>query len=106
MNKMAAKTVKRSIKQQRTKVAFQLSSLSGPTSQFFSGTHEFSELVLVRMSLLMDQSRSVFPVFPARVGQSAENLIVLAGKSVHLRLGPFHLNWQEPALFARLDREN
>ena len=49
-------------------VAFYLSGLSGPTSQFSNGTHEFSELVLARMALLMDQSRASST---ALVGQSA-----------------------------------
>ena len=44
------------------KVTFKLSGLAGPTSQFLNGTHELSELVLVRMALLMDRSRSVLPL--------------------------------------------
>ena len=53
-----------------TKVAFHLSGLSGLTSQFLNGTHEFSELVLARMALLMDQSRSVLPLRLAKTRES------------------------------------
>ena len=49
--------------------AFHLSNLAGPTSQFLNGMHEFSELVLAIMALLMDLSRSAGS--PAPVGQSA-----------------------------------
>ena len=45
-----------------TKVPFHISGLAGPTGQFLKGTHEFSELVLPRMALLIDQSRSVLPL--------------------------------------------
>ena len=38
----------------RRKFAFYLSGLSGPTSQFLNGTHELTELVLARMTQLMD----------------------------------------------------
>ena len=46
--------------------SFRLSGLYGPTSQFLTGTHEFSELVLARMTLLMDQSRSGLPLRSAK----------------------------------------
>ena len=49
-----------------TKVVFLLSRLAGPTSQFLNGTHEFSELVLARMDLVRDQSRSVLPLRSAK----------------------------------------
>ena len=52
--------------QRQTKIAFHLPGLAGPTSQFLNVTHEFSELVLARMSLLMDQSRSVLPLRSAK----------------------------------------
>ena len=44
-----------------------MSGLSGPTSQFLNGMHEFSELVVARMVLLMDQSRSVLSLCSAKV---------------------------------------
>ena len=43
----------------KSNVVFHLSSLAGPTSQFLNEMHEFSELVLARMTLLVDQSHSV-----------------------------------------------
>ena len=43
-----------------------MSRLVGPTSYFLNGTYEFSELVLARMVLLMDQSRSVLPLRSAK----------------------------------------
>ena len=45
-----------------SQVSFHVSGLSGLTGQFSNGTPEFSELVLARMALLMDQSRSVLPI--------------------------------------------
>ena len=39
-------------------VVFHLSGLAGLTGQFLNGKHEFSELILTRMVLLMDQSPS------------------------------------------------
>ena len=38
----------------------------------FSGTHEFSELVLTRMALLMDQSHLVLPLLSAKVQKFVE----------------------------------
>ena len=52
-----------------TKVAFHLPD---PTSQFLNRTHEFSELVLARMALLMDQSRSVLPLRSAKAREFGE----------------------------------
>ena len=46
--------------------------LSGPTGQFLNGTHEFSELVLARMALLMAQSRAVLPLGSAKAGEFRE----------------------------------
>ena len=43
-----------------------MSGIAGPTSQFLNGTHEFSELVLARIALLMDQSRSVLSLRSAK----------------------------------------
>ena len=59
-------------------VALHVSSLAGLTSQFVNGTHEFSELVLVRMALLIDRSSSVLPLRSV----NARELIwrVVAGK--------------------------
>ena len=71
------------------RVAFHLSRLSGPTSQFLNGTHEFSELVLARTVLLMDQSRSVLPLRSAKARELGE----LSRENVRALLGPFHLNW-------------
>ena len=58
---------------------FYLSGLSGPSSQFLNGAHEFS------------------------VGQSAGIWRVVAGK---MYIGVFHLNWPEPVLFGRPERTN
>ena len=52
-----------------TKVGFHV---SGPTSQFLNGTYELSELVLVRMALLMDQSRSILPLRSAKAREFGE----------------------------------
>ena len=52
-----------------TKVAFHLPGLSGPSSQFLNETHKFSQLVLARMALLMDQSRSVLSFRSAKAGE-------------------------------------
>ena len=52
-----------------SKVAFHFSGLSGPTSQFLSGARKLSELVLARMAVLMDQSRSVLPLPSVKVGE-------------------------------------
>ena len=52
--------------------AFHLSGLSGQTSQFLNGTHEFLELVLARMSLLIDLSRSVLPLRSAKAREFGE----------------------------------
>ena len=49
-----------------------MSGLSGPTSQFFNGMLEFSELVLDKMALLVDQSRSVLPLWSAKVREFGE----------------------------------
>ena len=65
-----------------SKVAFQLSGLVGPTSQFSNGMHELSELVLARMVLLMDQSRSVLPIRSVKRG----NLEKYGGSNVRARL--------------------
>ena len=58
------------------KVSFRhLSGLYGPTSptsQFLDGTHEFSELVLAKMALFMDQSRSVLPLRSAKAREFGE----------------------------------
>ena len=59
---------------------------------------EFSELVLARMTLLMDQRYSVFP--------KRGNLESCGGKICCARLEPFNLNWPEPALFGRPERTN
>ena len=42
------------------------SLLAGPTSQFLNGKLNFLELVLARMSLLVDQSCSVLPLRSAK----------------------------------------
>ena len=52
-----------------TKVAFHLSR---PTSGFLNGTPELSELVLARMVLFMDQSRSVLPHRSAKAREFEE----------------------------------
>ena len=85
-----------------TKVAFHLYGLSGPTSQFLNGTNEFSELVLARMSLLMEQRSSVLPLRSAKAREFGK----LWRENVHARLRPYHLNWSEPVLFGRPERTN
>ena len=86
------------LKSEFFKVASHLLGLAGLTSQFLNGTHEFSVLVLGRMALLMDQSRSV--LVPAPVGQSP-------GQSTGIqRVGPLHLNWPEPVFFSRAESTN
>ena len=76
-------------------VAYHFYDLVSSTSQFLTGTHEFSELVLAgRMSLFMDQNHSVaqFPLFrrPKRGG------IWRGVAFIRARLGPFQQNWPEP----------
>ena len=73
--------------------AFHLSGLSGPTSQFLNRTQEFSELVLPRMTLLMDQSRSVLPLWSAKARKFGE----LWRENVRARLGPFRTSYFWPA---------
>ena len=60
---------------QQTTVVFQISNssgLAGLTSQFLNGAHEFSELGLANMVLLMDQSRSVLPLRSAKAREFGE----------------------------------
>ena len=46
---------------------------SGQTSQFsINGTHKLSKPILARMTLLMDQSRSVLRLWSAKAWESAE----------------------------------
>ena len=71
-----------------TKVVLHLSGLTDPTSHFCNGTHGFSELVLPRMALLMDQSRSVLGLSRPKHG----NLENCGGKNVRAHLWAFHLN--------------
>ena len=55
------------------KVAFHLpGGPAGPTTQVLNGRHEFSELVLSRTALLMDQSRSVLPLRSAKAREFGE----------------------------------
>ena len=87
---------------QEIKVVFHLSSLTGQTSQFLNWTHEFAELVLARMSLLMDQRASQF----FRSGQPKRgNLESCGGKNAPAGLSTFK-NWPEPVVFGRPDRRN
>ena len=53
-------------------ITFHMSRLACPTSQFLNGTHKFSELVLARMAMPMDQSHSVFPLWLAKVREFGE----------------------------------
>ena len=85
-----------------TKVAFHLSGLAGLTSQFLSEAHEFSELVLARMALLADHSCKVLSLRSAKARKFGE----LWRENVRARLGPFHLNWPEPAPFGLQERTN
>ena len=52
--------------------AFHLAELARPTTQLLNETHKFSELVLTRMVLLMDQSRSVLPLRSAKAREVGE----------------------------------
>ena len=58
---------------------------------------------LVRMALLMDQSRSVLPLRSAKAREYGE---LWREKNVRAHLEPFHLNWPEPFLFSRPDQTN
>ena len=73
------------IKISNSMVTSHLSGLSSPTSQFLNGMHEFSELILVRMTLLVDQSRSVLLLRSAKALERLEELYAraldLAGKN-------------------------
>ena len=51
---------------------FSFVSLARLTSQFISRTHEFSELFLARLNLLMDQSRSVLLLRSAKAREFGE----------------------------------
>ena len=76
-----------------TVARFDLSGLARPTNQFLNETHEFSELVLARVALLMDQGR-----FPTPVGQSAVIWRVVAGK-LYARALDLSEPEPEPVLF-------
>ena len=52
--------------------AFSLSGLARPTSQILNVMHKFSELVLVRMSLLINQSCSVLQLRSAKAREFGE----------------------------------
>ena len=51
---------------------FPLSGLAGPTVWFFNGTYEFAELLLARMSLLMDQNHLILPLRSAKAREFGE----------------------------------
>ena len=70
----------------QSKITFHLLGLAGPTAVL--KWNEVSELVLARMVLLMDQSRSVLLLRSATAREFGE----LWRENVHARLGPFHLN--------------
>ena len=57
-------------------------------------TSSILRLVLARMALLVDESRSVLPLRSVKEWE-------LWRENVRARLGPFHLNWPEPVLFDR-----
>ena len=75
-----------------------LSGLTGLTSQFLNGTHEFSDLVLARMALLMGHNHSVLPLRSDKAREFGEN--------VRARLGPFHQNCPESVLFGGPEETN
>ena len=77
-------------------------SVFGLASQFLYGTHEFSELVLARKSLFMNQSSSVLQLRSAKAREFGE----LWRQNVRARLGPFHLKWTELILFGRAELTN
>ena len=66
--------------------------MAGPTSQLLNGTYEFSELVLARMALLTDQTRSALRLRSAKAREFGE----FWRENVGARLGSFHLNRPEP----------
>ena len=76
-----------------------------PVRKFLNGTHEFSELVMARMALLTDQSRSVLQLrsFKAReFGEWWRENMFARALSISLKY-----NWQElSVLFVRQDRTN
>ena len=68
-----------SIKQSTSKQSFYIKSVSicpclavSTSQNWLNGTHEFSELVLARMALLMDQSRSVLPLRSVKAREFGE----------------------------------
>ena len=69
-----------------------LSIIPGPAGQFLDEMHEFSEVVLARMSLMNPQSYSVLPVGNSLVGELWRKKVSLRVSSA--RLGTFHLNSQ------------
>ena len=71
-NKYISETINWDICKQKACKCFNLSDLAGPTTQFLNGTHEFSELVLAKMSLLVDQSRSVLLLRLAKAREFGE----------------------------------
>ena len=74
-----------------------LSGLAGPTSQLLNGTPEFSELVLTRMVLPIDQSRSVLPLWSAKIREFG----VLWREKCTRMPWSFQFNWPEPVLSVR-----
>ena len=64
--------------------------------------HEFSELVIARMALLIDQRRSVFPLRSTKAREFGD----LWREKCTRAPRTFHLNWPEPVLLDRLERTN
>ena len=77
--------------------------MSSPSSQFLNAAHEFSELVLDRMALLMDQSRSVLPLRSANAREFGE---LWREKCNCACLDPFHYKIGKTGSFGRLDGKN
>ena len=80
-----------------------LSGLSVPPSQFLTGTHELSKLVLARMALLMDQSDLVLLLQSANVRELGEVLWEICTRTPSTF--PFKLSRASLFLPARTDKE-
>ena len=81
-----------------------LSVLAGPTSQFLNRMHEFSELVLARIALLMNLRAARFFHSGRR---KCRNLESCGWKNVLACVFDlFLLNWPESIFFGRSDRAN
>ena len=95
---------KQNYETKQTKVAFNCSVRPvGRDQSVLNGTHKFSDLVLTRLALLMDQK----PLSsPAPVGKSAGILRVVTGKMYARALTLSIYTDQKTVLFGRPDETN